>query len=117
MRDRPDDEDARAGARVPPLSREAVSLADHIDWERPERIPEAVRYAVFERDNEQCQVCGTSNALHLHHVWYRSQGGSHHQSNLVTVCFRCHERVHRGDLDIQMHYTCGRWVAFVDRSP
>ena len=74
-------------------------ISDLTAHERRERdISEATRQAVLERDNGQCQACGQAgdNRLQLHHVIYRSQGGSHDEENLVTLCFDCHKDVHDG---------------------
>ena len=53
-----------------------------------------LREAVFSRDGYQCQCCGRSikdgAILHVHHVKYRSQGGTNNMSNLATVCEKCH---------------------------
>ncbi|PSP55375.1 hypothetical protein BRC82_05370 [Halobacteriales archaeon QS_1_67_19] len=64
------------------------------DWNKRRKL-------VYRRDNYQCQRCGQpggprGNAeLHCHHIRPKSQGGSHHPSNLKTLCWRCHNRVHR----------------------
>lgn len=70
----------------------------HQEFEQRLQIPERVRREVLDRDNEQCQLCGTSgaNRLQLHHVIYRSHGGRHDEENLVTLCWRCHADVHEG---------------------
>lgn len=58
------------------------------------------RKRVYRRDNYQCQKCGRYGGprgnveLHAHHIRPKSKGGSHHPSNLLTVCKRCHERIH-----------------------
>ena len=50
------------------------------------------RYFVFARDNYTCQVCGKSKdkILQIHHIIYRSNGGSNRVDNLITVCTDCH---------------------------
>lgn len=64
-------------------------------------IPPVVRREVLERDRGICRVCGshTGEQGALHHVVYRSEGGAHLASNLVTVHWmfapRCHELVHQ----------------------
>lgn len=70
-------------------------------------IPLWIRQQVLDRDNSQCVVCGTSgdNRLHLHHVIYRSQGGTHTVDNLATVCHRDHDRIHAGDISIVLIQT------------
>lgn len=53
-----------------------------------------VRNAVFTRDGYRCVCCGRGiedgAILHVHHLKYRSLGGTNRMKNLVTVCERCH---------------------------
>ena len=53
-----------------------------------------VRNAVFTRDSYRCVCCGRGiedgAILHVHHLKYRSLGGTNRMKNLVTVCERCH---------------------------
>lgn len=50
-----------------------------------------VRYFVFARDNYTCQVCKKQNKiLNIHHLLYKSKGGSDRADNLITVCTDCH---------------------------
>ena len=53
-----------------------------------------VRNAVFARDDHKCVCCGRGikdgAILHVHHLKYRSLGGTNRMRNLVTVCERCH---------------------------
>lgn len=75
--------------------------------EKGEKLPEGTDYqhgecygiatlreAVFTRDNYTCQCCGKSIKdkviLHVHHIKYRSQGGTDSMDNLATVCHQCH---------------------------
>lgn len=58
-------------------------------------IPAATRALVLERDRHRCRWCGRTNVrLHLHHIQYRSAGGDHDPSNLITLCYLHHELVH-----------------------
>jgi hypothetical protein len=75
-------------------------------------IPQGVRDAVDQRDQEHCRVCGKylGERRALHHVIYggdaRGMGGRrvHNVDEIVTVCWLpgdpqqgvqpCHERVH-----------------------
>lgn len=58
------------------------------------------RKKVYRRDNYRCQKCGSrggsrgNTELHAHHKKAISEGGSHHFSNLTTVCKSCHEDIH-----------------------
>jgi 5-methylcytosine-specific restriction endonuclease McrA len=58
-------------------------------------IPRETWRRVLERDGERCQRCGAEDGLHVHHIVFRSQGGTHDEDNLVTVCNNCHEDIHQ----------------------
>ena len=54
---------------------------------------------VLARDNYTCQCCKTKNGtLHVHHIIYRSNGGSDDIENLITLCEGCHKKLHEGEL-------------------
>lgn len=57
------------------------------DLERdPKTVPKNVRAEVIGRDHSCCRVCGRYVEFPaLHHVAYRSQGGSNTVGNLVVV--------------------------------
>lgn len=90
------------------------NIEEHLEWEARADIPPSVRRQVLERDNRQCQVCGTSreNYLQLHHVVYRSHGGSHEEWNLVTLCAKHHDAVHQGRIFIKLKEVDGVIRAF-----
>ena len=49
------------------------------------------RYYVFNRDGFTCQCCKKrSNRLKLHHIVFKSHGGTDSANNLITVCETCH---------------------------
>lgn len=56
-------------------------------------LPPQVRTSVLIRD-KVCQLCGTNRDLHVHHIIYRSEGGTHDESNLITLCNDDHGLVH-----------------------
>ena len=57
------------------------------------------REAVLHRDKYTCQVCGKKNTrLEVHHIIYRSQGGTDDEDNLITLCEDCHDKVHNGQI-------------------
>jgi hypothetical protein len=59
-------------------------------------IPHATRAEIIERDNSCCRMCGVHAEIpHVHHVIYRSQGGKNTSPNLVSLDWKCHERVHQ----------------------
>lgn len=45
---------------------------------------------IFSRDNHACVLCKRINNLEVHHIVFRSQGGTHSYKNLVTLCRSCH---------------------------
>lgn len=54
---------------------------------------------VLHRDGYTCQSGRNgkhSAKLHVHHVIFRSNGGSDDPSNLVTLCETCHDDLHTG---------------------
>ena len=57
------------------------------------------REAILHRDNYTCQICGKKHVrLEVHHIIYRSQGGTDDENNLITLCKDCHSDVHDGTL-------------------
>ncbi len=58
-----------------------------------------VKTYVLHRDEYKCQSKRKgphSEKLHVHHIQFRSLGGTDAPSNLVTLCERCHEELHEG---------------------
>lgn len=57
------------------------------------------REAILHRDNYTCQCCGKKNTrLEVHHIIYRSQGGTSDEDNLITLCEDCHKDIHNGKI-------------------
>lgn len=57
------------------------------------------REAVLHRDNYTCQCCGKKHVrLEVHHIIFRSMGGTDDERNLITLCEKCHKAVHDGIL-------------------
>ena len=55
------------------------------------------REAILHRDNYTCQCCGKKNCrLEVHHIKFRSNGGTDDEENLITLCEDCHKGVHDG---------------------
>lgn len=56
---------------------------------------EALRSAIFRRDNFTCQYCGSrQEPLHCDHIVPVSRGGSNDESNLKTACKPCNLSKH-----------------------
>ena len=57
------------------------------------------REAVLHRDSYTCQCCGKKHVrLEVHHIIFRSLGGTDDERNLITLCEKCHKAVHDGIL-------------------
>lgn len=55
------------------------------------------------RDKYTCQCCGKKSCgLEVHHIIYRSKGGSDSLENLITLCEDCHKAVHLGKVDLKL---------------
>ena len=55
------------------------------------------RSAILHRDGYTCQCCGKKNCrLEVHHIKFKSNGGTDDEENLITLCKECHDGVHAG---------------------
>jgi 5-methylcytosine-specific restriction endonuclease McrA len=56
------------------------------------------RHEVVQRCGGLCEartsLACSSRAQHIHHLRFRSQGGSDAASNLIAVCLVCHDWIH-----------------------
>lgn len=60
---------------------------------------ENTKAKVLNRDSYTCQCCKgkhKDNKLEVHHIVYKSQGGSDKEDNLITLCATCHYNTHHG---------------------
>jgi 5-methylcytosine-specific restriction endonuclease McrA len=53
-----------------------------------------LRQSVLERDRWRCQSCGSMVGLDVHHMTSRGRLGSDLEENLITLCRRCHHKIH-----------------------
>ena len=51
-------------------------------------------YQQIIENEPYCQLCGSTNYLHIHHIYYRSQLGKTTPKNLIRLCGKCHSLVH-----------------------
>lgn len=65
--------------------RDAPTLFDALPSER-ERIPDALRRQVYERDGWKCTECGSTEDLTVDHKWPHIRGGNLALENLQTLC-------------------------------
>jgi 5-methylcytosine-specific restriction endonuclease McrA len=72
----------KVGSKIPRLRLDATGYRD-------------LHHQVLERDGWRCQACGSMQHLQVHHLKSRTQTGSDVEQNLIALCARCHERLHR----------------------
>lgn len=63
---------------------------------------ENTKAMVLNRDNYTCRCCKgkhKDSKLEVHHIIFKSQGGSDEESNLITLCHTCHKDLHNGKIN------------------
>jgi len=64
---------------------------------------ENIKSYVLSRDKHNCFFnCKNSHKLEVHHIKFRSQGGTDNPNNLITLCDKCHKKVHEGKLKLNI---------------
>lgn len=66
---------------------------------------ENTKAMVLNRDNYTCQCCKgkhKDSKLEVHHIIYRSHGGSDEEENLITLCHTCHKALHEGSIVLKL---------------
>ena len=67
---------------------------------------ENTKAMALNRDNYTCQCCKgkhKDSKLEVHHIVFRSQGGSDEESNLITLCHTCHKNLHNGKINLKLN--------------
>ena len=67
---------------------------------------ENTKAMVLNRDNYTCQYCKgkrRDSKLEIHHIIFRSQGGSDEENNLITLCHTCHKNLHDGKIKLRLN--------------
>lgn len=67
---------------------------------------ENTKAKVLYRDGYTCQCCKgkhKDNKLEVHHIVFRSQGGSDEETNLITLCHTCHKDLHAGKIKLNLN--------------
>lgn len=59
---------------------------------------------VLTRDGHKCQAgkSGCTKRLEVHHIKFKSQGGSDNPNNLITLCSKHHKELHEGRLNLNI---------------
>lgn len=53
-----------------------------------------IRSNILKRDNYSCCNCRATKRHHVHHIVPLSCGGTNNETNLITLCERCHIMIH-----------------------
>ena len=53
-----------------------------------------------ERDGNRCQICGSHDQVEGHHIVDHQFGGAAVADNIIALCHKHHQDVHKGKLDI-----------------
>ena len=81
-------------------------------YQTSSRLDENLRIATLMRDGYQCQHCDKKNTrLEAHHIIYTSQGGKDTLDNLITLCAKCHDKIHKGKITLDTSGVSG----FIDQ--
>ena len=67
---------------------------------------ENTKAMVLNRDDYTCQYCKgkhKDSKLEVHHIIFRSKGGSDEESNLITLCHTCHKTLHSGKIKLKLN--------------
>src|SRR4051794_18036262 len=95
----------KAAGRWIPSGECLAAIASHfIETWKPEALKHraTLQRKILERDGGVCQVPGCSRAAdHVHHIRFRSAGGSDDPSNLTSICSVHHlQSIHRGRIRV-----------------
>ncbi|MGV8119102.1 MAG: HNH endonuclease [Candidatus Xenobiia bacterium LiM19] len=71
-------------------------------------------YAILKRDRFRCQVpgCNCRRNLHVHHIIWRSKGGTDDPANLIVLCTKCHIRLLHNLLTLNIEGTAPHNLTF-----
>lgn len=67
---------------------------------------ENTKAMVLNRDNYTCRYCKgkhKDSKLEVHHIVFRSHGGSDEESNLITLCHTCHKDLHSRKINLKLN--------------
>ena len=68
-------------------------------YQKSNRLDENLRKATIIRDGK-CMLCNKNNLeLHAHHIVPRRMCGADTLSNLITLCYKCHDSINNKETD------------------
>ena len=68
----------------------------------PQKEYKKWRNKILEKDNMRCRICKRKDVLEVHHIVYVADNADLivNESNGVSLCKRCHQRIHAGTLKL-----------------
>jgi hypothetical protein len=82
------------------------------EYQQSNRLDENLRLACLIRDNFTCQGCDKKNTqLDAHHIVWSSKGGKDSIYNLITLCEKCHDGIHKTGESGKVKLKSGKVVA------
>jgi 5-methylcytosine-specific restriction endonuclease McrA len=86
-------------------------------YQESNRLDENLRIATLMRDGYQCTQCSKKNTrLDAHHIIFKEHGGKDTIQNLITLCKSCHDRIHRGKLELDVEGVSGFFDIIAQRT-
>ena len=83
-----------------------ISNPEVIDYQEGKQLGfYNVKQFVLHRDNHECQANRKVvhiKKLHVHHIVFRSNGGTDTPDNLITLCENCHADLHSGLFELKV---------------
>ena len=78
------------------------------EYQQSNRLDENLRIATLMRDGYECTQCKKKNThLDAHHIVWKENLGKDTILNLITLCKRCHRKVHKGKLKLDLSGVSG----------
>ena len=91
---------------------QAAELREQAAEPNREELDEDVRQQVLRRDHHRCRNCDGHMDIEVHHIVFRSRGGSNAPDNLVSLCKTCHALIHRKYLHLTGNPETGELTFF-----
>ena len=70
-------------------------------WMSDYSVDKEVWFNVLKRDEYMCLNCNSEEELQPAHYQSRSQLGLDTEANIMTLCFKCHRKLHDGRLIVK----------------
>jgi len=68
-----------------------------------------LRMQALQRDKFRCARCGNRRFLHVHHVHYKDDLATCTVDDLLTLCEKCHKKIHKKEFKERRRWRRWRW--------